>query len=84
MIHRAAIRAAIIALMGALVAPGIAISNSRNGNMMTGGWAASDRCAAQAQKQFPDFTAESNAKRDAALKRCLATNNLPPHNNLDH
>ena len=37
-----------------------------------------DKCAVQAQRAFPDFTAESNAKRDAKLKECLAGQNLPP------
>jgi len=46
-------------------------------------WKASDRCAAAAQKAFPDFSAESNAKRDAAMKNCLASQNLPPRESLD-
>jgi hypothetical protein len=41
-------------------------------------WKVMDTCARQAQTQFPDFTAEANAQRDAALKRCLESNNLPP------
>jgi hypothetical protein len=47
-------------------------------------WKASDKCAAAAQKAFPDFTAESNAKRDALMKNCLASQNLPPRGDLDH
>ena len=41
-------------------------------------WKAMDECAKQAQAVFPDFTAESNAKREAALKICLESQNLPP------
>jgi len=41
-------------------------------------WKTMDVCARQAQKAFPDFSADSNAKRDAALKNCLNANNLPP------
>jgi hypothetical protein len=41
-------------------------------------WKAMDSCAVQAQTAFPDFTADSNAKRDAKLKECLAGQNLPP------
>ena len=41
-------------------------------------WKTMDNCASQAQRQFPDFTADSNAKRQAALQNCLNTNNLPP------
>jgi hypothetical protein len=41
-------------------------------------WKTMDVCAKQAQTAFPDFSAESNAKRDAKLKDCLNANNLPP------
>lgn len=41
-------------------------------------WRTMDTCAKQAQTAFPDFSAESNAKRDAKLKDCLHFNNLPP------
>jgi hypothetical protein len=41
-------------------------------------WKAMDRCTAEAQAAFPDFTAEANARRDAKLKECLAGQNLPP------
>jgi hypothetical protein len=37
-----------------------------------------DNCAKQAQTAYPDFSAESNAKRDAKLKECLNANGLPP------
>ena len=42
------------------------------------GWKRMDLCAKQAQAAYPDFTAESNAKRDAKLKECLNANGLPP------
>ena len=41
-------------------------------------WKAMDVCAKQAQAAYPDFTPESNAKRDAQLNACLSANNLPP------
>ena len=41
-------------------------------------WTQSDRCARQAFKQYPDYTADSNAKRDHALQQCLAASNAPP------
>ena len=41
-------------------------------------WKSMDKCAIEAQRAFPDFTAESNAKRDTKLKECLAGQNLPP------
>ena len=41
-------------------------------------WKAADKCAKQAQVAFPDYNAESNAKRDAKLKECLSAGNLAP------
>jgi hypothetical protein len=41
-------------------------------------WKTMDNCAQKAQAAFPDFSAESNAKRDAALKNCLNAGHLPP------
>ena len=76
------IAAAVLLLVLAL--PCGAMATSVNGNVMMRYWVASDRCAASAQKQFPDFTAESNAKRDNALKQCLANGNLPPREELNH
>jgi hypothetical protein len=37
-----------------------------------------DDCAKQAQAAFPDFSADSNAKREAKLEDCLNARNLPP------
>jgi hypothetical protein len=41
-------------------------------------WKTMDTCAKQAQAAFPDFSPDSNAKREAKLKDCLHFNNLPP------
>jgi hypothetical protein len=51
---------------------------SLQGTVVVGKWKSMDKCADAAQRAFPDFTAESNAKRDAKLKECLAGQNLPP------
>lgn len=40
-------------------------------------WKLRDQCRRSAFKQFPDYTAEGNAKRDRAEQRCLEGNNLP-------
>jgi hypothetical protein len=45
-------------------------------------WKASDKCAAAAHQQFPDYTPEANAKRDAATKACLAQGIRPPRDAL--
>jgi hypothetical protein len=70
-------------LLVALVTPITAMAYTQNGQQMMRGWAVSDKCAAAAQKAFPDFTPESNAKRDAQMKNCLAGSNLPPRGDLD-
>lgn len=51
---------------------------SQPGTQTLKNWKAADLCAKKAQQAFPDYTAEANAKRDAALKQCLEGQNLPP------
>jgi len=36
-----------------------------------------DNCTRAAYKQFPDHTADANAKREAARLKCLRASNLP-------
>lgn len=63
--------------------PGVADANgTAQGKAVLTRWKTMDVCTKQAQKAFPDFTAEANAKRDAALKACLAGNNLPPRDDI--
>jgi hypothetical protein len=57
---------------------GTAAAATQPGIAAVASWKAMDNCARQAQAAFPDFTAESNAKRDAKLKECLGAGNLPP------
>jgi len=51
---------------------------SQQGHTAVVSWKAADKCAKQAQAAFPDYNAESNAKRDAKLKECLSAGSLPP------
>jgi len=51
---------------------------SQQGQTAAFNWKAADKCAKQAQAAFPDYNAESNAKRDAKLKECLSAGNLAP------
>ena len=51
---------------------------TQQGQSALRGWKTADSCAKQAQTAYPDFSAESNAKRDAKLKECLNANGLPP------
>lgn len=40
-------------------------------------WAQMQACAKQAFQQFPDYTSEGNAKREAARQECLREHRLP-------
>ena len=55
---------------------------SQQGHTAVVSWKAADKCAKQAQAAFPDYNAESNAKRDAKLKECLNASNLAPRQPL--
>jgi hypothetical protein len=61
-----------------LLSPEAARATSGQGQIAIGKWKSMDTCAIEAQRAHPDFTADSNAKRDAKLKECLAARNLPP------
>jgi hypothetical protein len=71
-------RVAAVALAAALTLPGAAFALTSQANGMIHNWVSSDRCVASAQKQFPDYTPESLAKRDVALQQCLSSGVLPP------
>jgi hypothetical protein len=69
-------RLAVALLIFALSAG--AAGASQSGMVVMKTWRAMDQCAKDAQAAFPDFTAESNAKRAAKEKECLEGKNLPP------
>jgi hypothetical protein len=77
-------RVGLATVIMALAISGSVMAATGNGIVMMQHWSASDRCAAQAQKLFPDYTPESNAKRDNAMKQCLASGYLPPRQDLNH
>jgi hypothetical protein len=58
--------------------PGAAHAPTAQGTAAIQRWKTMDTCARQAQAAFPDYSADSNAKREAKLKDCLNANNLPP------
>ncbi|HLY46434.1 MAG TPA: hypothetical protein VKQ73_12695 [Stellaceae bacterium] len=70
----------ITALFVAAFAP--AALASQPGVVAMKNWKTMDLCTKKAQMAFPDYTAESNARRDAQLKACLAGQNLPPREPL--
>jgi hypothetical protein len=62
----------------ALVLSAVSAQATQLGQAAMRNWKVMDVCAQQAQTAYPDYTAESNAKRDAKLKECLNANGLPP------
>jgi hypothetical protein len=66
----------VVFALAALV-PAIANADPQGQQLMKQ-WVGSDRCSLQAYRAFPDYTADSLAKRDQALQTCLATGHLPP------
>jgi hypothetical protein len=52
------------------------------GQLVNTNWRTADKCAKQAQAAYPDYSAESNAKRDAKLKESLSIYNLAPREPL--
>jgi hypothetical protein len=72
-------RFAALASFAALAAwPDVAFALTQQGQQMMRNWAQADRCAAKAQRQFPENTPQSLAKRDQALQQCLADSVLAP------
>lgn len=69
-------------LVAALVLSAVNAQATQQGQTALRGWKQMDVCAKQAQTAYPEFTAESNAKRDAKLKECLNAYGLPPRQPL--
>ncbi len=57
-----------------LTPPAGADQNWKTSSMV---WRQMDNCTRAAQKAYPDYTPESNAKREAARQACLRNGNLP-------
>ncbi|MGO8920483.1 MAG: hypothetical protein ACLQJR_31700 [Stellaceae bacterium] len=70
--HRLAPLSAVAALL--LPWPAAADNNWKSSSAV---WRVMDNCTAAARKQFPDYTRESNAKREKARQDCLRAYNLP-------
>jgi hypothetical protein len=51
---------------------------TQQGQQAMKNWKQMDNCAKQAQTAYPNFDADSNAKRDAKLNACLNLYQLPP------
>jgi hypothetical protein len=80
--NEADVKQTILLLLATLALSIGAAQATQQGNGAIAKWKTMDKCARQAQTAFPDFSPDSNAKRDAALKNCLNANNLPPRDPL--
>ena len=72
----------VLALAAAIVINCAGAQATQQGQQAIRSWKQADNCARQAQAAFPNFDADSNAKRDAKLKACLNANNLAPREPL--
>jgi hypothetical protein len=70
-------RLAASALLVFCLAAGQAAA-TQQGQQAIGNWKEMDNCTRKAQAAYPDYTARSNAKREAKLKECLQSHGLPP------
>ncbi len=70
-------RLAATGLLAFCLAAGQAAA-TQQGQQAIDQWKEMDACARKAQAAHPDYTAQSNAKRDAQLKKCLEAGSLPP------
>jgi hypothetical protein len=68
----------VFLLAAAWVCSSLAAEATQQGQTALTNWKQMDNCAKQAQAAFPEFNAESNARRDAKLKECLSGSILPP------
>jgi hypothetical protein len=68
----------VLPLAAALLLSSVSAQASQLSRLVIGNWKQADNCAKQAQTAYPNFDADSNAKRDAKLKTCLQLYQLPP------
>jgi hypothetical protein len=68
----------VLPLAAALLLSSVSARASQLSRPVIGNWKQADNCAKQAQTAYPNFDADSNAKRDAKLKTCLQLYQFPP------
>ncbi|HUZ71700.1 MAG TPA: hypothetical protein VMU87_01835 [Stellaceae bacterium] len=69
-------RLAWLAFAAALLLPGAAMADM-NQSDASKAWREADNCTHEAFRKFPDYTRESNAKREVARLSCLRNHGLP-------
>jgi hypothetical protein len=70
------LRLALIVSAAALLLPLDAVAD-QDWKTNSAVWRQEDACTTRAQKAYPDYTPESNAKREKARLTCMRTGNLP-------
>ncbi len=70
-------RGVALALLAASIGAGAARATDVREQQSVAVWHKQDECARAAFVKFPDYTAESNAKRDRATRDCEIRNHLP-------
>jgi hypothetical protein len=68
----------VLPLAAALLLSSASAQATQLGGQVINNWKQADNCAKQARTAYPNFDADSNAKRDAKLKTCLQIYQLPP------
>ena len=68
----------VLPIAAALLLSSVSAQATQQGVQAIRNWKQADNCAKQAQTAYPNFDADSNAKRDAKLKTCLQLYQLPP------
>lgn len=75
---RMAVNARMLLLLAALLLlPHSSARADQNQKDANAAWKQANLCAKDAFKKFPDYTVDSNAKRDAARRECLRDHKLP-------
>lgn len=67
----------LVALSTVSLAPA-AIAASEPATSSTQRWRSMDGCSKESFRKFPDYTTEASAQRDAFVRECLQSQNLPP------
>jgi hypothetical protein len=71
----------LAAVFAALLLAGAALARADGLQRESGSvWAAETDCSREAFKHFPDYTADSNAKRENYRRACLRAKGLPAEN----
>ena len=66
-----AFAASVLLALGLMSAPVIALADGQTVQTPQQEWARADNCGKEAFKKYPDYTADSNLKREQFRRECL-------------